>query len=259
MHIVDQYAYSNRLTKTSPAAKAGLALWVIILCLGLNQPLVGLVGLCWMAGLAVGVAKIPARLFATVLLAEATFLLFSTLGIAISVSTHAPPHAWVLSFGAFSLSTTPTALAALGVILTRTLGATSALNFLTFTTPLVDTVGLLRRLHVPAALTDLMVIMYRFIFVLLETLATMITAQESRLGYQTGYYRVMQNAAQVGVRLFINASHRSRRLETALTARGYEQELPVLPSLYTPFRFGGWIFALITLTMMAAWWGSFVW
>lgn len=254
MHLIDQYAYTNRYTRANPTFKVMLVLWVIALCLLLNQVTVGIVALVWMACLAILGAKLPARLFGKVLLAEATFLLFSTVGIAVSISSQPPSHAWTLSLGAFYLSTSPTALYTMGVVLTRTLGATAALNFLTLTTPLVDMVGVLRQWRVPTAITDLMVIMYRFIFVLLDTLARMVTAQESRLGYQAGYYRVMQNVAQVGAQLFINAHHRSRRLETALIARGYDQELPVLPTLYQPFPYGGWVAGAITCTMLAAWW-----
>ena len=78
MHIIDQYAYGNRIRKVDPAYKVGLALTVLLLCLLLSEPLVGAVAVIWMFALAVGLAKVPARVFGRVLLAEATFLSYYT-------------------------------------------------------------------------------------------------------------------------------------------------------------------------------------
>ncbi|MEM7534228.1 MAG: cobalt ECF transporter T component CbiQ [Chloroflexota bacterium] len=237
MHIVDQYAYGNRLTSVNPAYKAGLALIVILLCLSLNHPLVGLTALVWMAGMTVLWAKVPAHVFAKVLLAEVSFLLLTTVGIAISVSLNAPDldHFWGRQVGPFWLTTSSASLYQASLLVSRAIGAASALNFLAFTTPLVDIVVLLRWCRLPEALIDVMVIMARFIFVLLDTLTGMVTAQESRLGYHAGYRRGMSNAAHVGARLFVNATQRSQRLETALRSRGYGESIRVITPTYKPF------------------------
>jgi len=98
LHIIDQYAYSNRIRKTDPAHKAGLALTALALCLLLNEPLVGLTAAAWMYLLAVRLAGLSARVFGRVLAAEATFLMLTTIGVVLSFSLTPPgdiaPWAW---------------------------------------------------------------------------------------------------------------------------------------------------------------------
>lgn len=230
MNVIDRYAYMNRLAKVNPAGKAVIALVAIGLCLVLNRPIVGVLAVGWMFGLAVWLAGIPAKVFRRVLLAEAGFLLLTSVGVAVSIATRDHGVGWRLPVGRFWLVVTPESLEQMVRLMTRALGGASALNFLAFTTPLVDLVGLLRRMWLPEALIDVMVIMYRFIFVLLETLNKMVKAQSSRLGYAAGYRRGMQAAGTAGAQLFFSAMRRSQRLETALASRGFDGELRVLKS-----------------------------
>jgi cobalt/nickel transport system permease protein len=92
-------------------------------------------------------------------------------------------------------------------------------------------VDLLRRLRCPLLLIDLMTLIYRFIFVLLESLNDMYTAQDSRLGY-INFRRGIVSAGLLGSQLFIDAYHRSQRLQVALDSRGYAGDLKVLPASY---------------------------
>ncbi len=256
MHIIDRYAYSNRIRKVDPARKVGLSFTVLLLCLLLNEPLVGLVAVGWMYVLAVRLAKLPPRAFARVLLAEATFLVLATIGVVISLSLADPrtisPWAW--SIGPIWISSSPDALIQGVTLVTRALGCASAMNFLAMTTPLVDMLELFRRWRVPIILVDIMIIIYRFIFVLLDSLDRMYTSQESRLGYHTAYFRAMNNAALLGSRLFINAFQRSRHLQIALAARGYEGgDLRVLPAHYTTDRRILWLGLAVVISLLLVW------
>lgn len=235
MHIIDQHAHHNRIHSLDPAYKAGLALTVLLLCLVFNKPLVGLLAVGWMYLLAVCWAGLGWRTFGRVVLAEGTFMLLTTIGVVLSVSLTDPTHIapWVLRVGPLWLSSSPDSFYQGIMLVTRALGAASAMNFLALTTPLVDMLELFRRWHLPSILVDIMVIIYRFIFVLLDSLNTMYVAQDSRLGYQTSYWRAMNSAALLSSRLFIDAFQRSRRLQIALESRGYEGgDLQVLPSPY---------------------------
>jgi cobalt/nickel transport system permease protein len=235
LHIIDQHAHNNRIRSLDPAYKAGLALTVLLLCLVFNKPLVGLVAVAWMYLLAVRLAGLGWRTFGRVVLVEGTFMILTTIGVVLSISLADPRDIspWALRLGPLWLSSSPASLYQGVALITRALGAASAMNFLAMTTPLVDILELFRRCHLPLILVDIMVIIYRFIFVLLESLNTMYIAQDSRLGYHTSYWRSMNSAALLGSRLFIDAFQRSRRLQIALESRGYEGgDLQVLPSPY---------------------------
>jgi cobalt/nickel transport system permease protein len=232
MHLIDRYAYSNRIRSIDPAQKAGLALLVLALCLLLNRPAVGLLAASWMWGLATVLAGLPWRVFGRALLAEGMFLALSVAGVAISIGA-APPADPIgaLALGPLWVGVGRAGLATAVELASRALGAAAALNFLILTTPLVDQIDLARRLRVPPLLIDLMTLVYRSIFVLLESLQRMHTAQESRLGYRTAG-RAMRSAGLLGSRLFVDAYRRAQRLQTGLESRGYSGELRVLPIVY---------------------------
>jgi cobalt/nickel transport system permease protein len=256
MHLIDQYAYTNRIRTVDPVQKTSLAGTVLLLCLLLNRPGVGLLALGWMWGLATFWAGLPGRVFGRVLLAEGFFLALSVLGILISFSLTPPPlESWHWQVGRLWLSSDPVAVAAALQLVTRALGAASAMNFLAFTTPLVDLTEMMRRLHCPSLLIDLMTLIYRFIFVLLESLDRMYTAQASRLGY-INFKRGMLSAALLGSQLFIETYRRSQRLQVALASRGYTGEFQVIPIQYRyDWRLWGVTIGIAASLLLASGWG----
>ncbi|MFN8455919.1 MAG: cobalt ECF transporter T component CbiQ [Anaerolineae bacterium] len=255
MHLIDQHAHHNRIRSLDPAYKVGLALTVLLLCLVFSKPVVGLLAVGWMYLLAVRWAGLSWRTFGRVVLAEGTFMLLTTIGVVLSVSLTDPTNIapWALRVGPLWLSSSPASLYQGIMLVTRALGAASAMNFLALTTPLIDMLELFRRWHLPSILVDIMVIIYRFIFVLLDSLNTMYVAQDSRLGYQTSYWRAMNSAALLSSRLFIDAFQRSRRLQIALESRGYEGgDLQVLPSPYQSDPRIVWLGLIIASSLVLA-------
>ncbi len=232
MYLIDRYAYTNRLREVDPAQKASLAIAVLLLCLLLDRPSVGLFAVFWMWGITTLWAKIPNLVFGKILLAEGLFLLVAGLGIAFSIN-FAPQISpnWNWQIGWFWLSSNPLAVETALRAVFRAFGGAAAMNFLILTTPLVDQIDLLHRMRVPPLLIDLMTLIYRSIFILLASLERMYTAQDCRLGYSS-FWRSMKSASLLGSRLFIEAYHRSQRLHLALESRGYTGDLVFLPHSY---------------------------
>ncbi len=232
MRVIDRYAFGNALRQIDPAQKGGLALLAIVLCLVLDRPAVGLLTLVWMLMVTARWAGIPLQVFGRVLLTEGVFLGLSVVGVALSIAGEAPEasvFAW--NAGALWVSATPESLTLAIHVLTRSLGCVAALNFLILTTPLVDLIELLRRMRMPDGLIDVMALTYRAIFILLDSLERMMTAQDARLGYSTAR-TTMRSAALLGSQLFLDAYRRSQRIQTALESRGFDGSLRVLPLDY---------------------------
>jgi len=99
---------------------------------------------------------------------------------------------------------------------------------------------LLRRLHLPALLIDLMTISYRSIFVLLDCIERTYLAQDSRLGYRNAA-RTWVSASSLASRIFLETFRRTQQLGLALDSRGYSGGvLNVLPATYRrPWK--GWL------------------
>lgn len=253
MGSIDRYAHTNRLRSVEPAYKAGLAFVVIILCLLLNRPAVGLLAVGWIWAMTTWWAGIPGPVFGRMLLVEGTFLVLAVVGVALSVSTSPPPPTvWQWHIGPLWLSSSMAAINQALLLVSRALGSAAAMNFLALTTPLVDSVELLRRLRVPNLLIDLMALIYRFIFILLDRMEQMSTAQQSRLGYSTRW-NSMKSAALLGSRLFVEAYQHGQRMQVALESRGYDGDLRVLPIEYCRDRRVVWVGVTMGISLVLAW------
>lgn len=253
MHLIDRYAYTSRIRRIDPAQKTALAVLVIVLCLLLNRPAVGLVAVGWMVALTVLWAGVPGQVIGRVLLAEGLFLGLAVMGVALSISPALPPPPFHgVQVGPLWVGTSPVSLALAALLVSRALGCAAAMNFLALTTPLVDIVELLRRLRVPVVLIDLMSVMYRFVFVLLESMQRMHTAQQSRLGYATRR-AAMRSSGLLASRLFVDAYQRSARMQTALESRGYIGDLRVLPLAYRHDGRVYWLGAATASSLLLVW------
>ena len=115
---------------------------------------------------------------------------------------------------------------ALQLILTA-LAAVSCLYFLSFTTPMPDILEVLRKLHCPGLLIELMLLIYRFIFILLDTASAISTSQNCRLGNKD-YRTSLKSFGLLGSVLMIRAITRSNKLYDAMEARCYDGRIRVL-------------------------------
>jgi cobalt/nickel transport system permease protein len=221
MLAIDRHAWTSRWQDRHPAEKlllgGGLLLISITLPPLTTGPLVFVImGLATIAG-----AGVPASAFLRVIAIPGAFLLTSAPFLAISLNFS---NGIRLSFSPAGLET------ALQVVM-RSLAAVSCLAFLTLTTPIIDLLPLLRRLGVPQVIVEIMLLIYRLVFVFVERATSGQQAQAARQGYSS-LGRSIQSLGLLIAGLFQRSLERARRLETGLAARGFEGELSVL----TPAR-----------------------
>lgn len=111
--------------------------------------------------------------------------------------------------------------------LCRSLAATSATLHFGLLTPASKWLAQLRRLRVPVVVTDLLLITYRFIYLLADTSAKIRRAQSCRLGNASWRAR-WRSVSLLAAGLFRMSMDRARRLELGLSARNDHGELRVL-------------------------------
>ncbi|MFN6548327.1 energy-coupling factor transporter transmembrane component T family protein [Mycolicibacterium nivoides] len=102
----------------------------------------------------------------------------------------------------------------------RAIAATSATLLFASSTPVSAWVAALRRLGVPATCTDVMTVMYRMVFLLLESLAVVRQSQVARLGYRTLGLSV-RSAGLMTAAALTRAWSRALRLEQGLSSRSF--------------------------------------
>jgi cobalt ABC transporter, permease protein CbiQ len=227
MISIDCYAYSNKLKTVHPVEKSLFAMATMIVCLTSPTVITPLIVLALMTGGIIFKAGIPARVFTKLMLVPLSFLLISVLTIAFSISTN-PSGFWLAqTINGVTVGTRyPDLITALHLFL-RSLGAVSCLYFLALTTPMTELITVLNKMKVPAIITELMALIYRFVFVFLETAITIRRAQFSRSGYvsfKSSYRSLSRLFSALLGKVFV----KSQELYNSMAARGYTGEIRVL-------------------------------
>lgn len=128
----------------------------------------------------------------------------------------------------------------------RVAGGISTQFFLILTTPMTSILLLLRKARIPQVLIEISLLIYRYIFVFIEVMETMHTAQELRLGYSS-LMRRLRSTSLLIANLFIRTLEQGERTFTAMSARGYDGNIRVLEDLPKPNKT-----ALIGIILFAA-------
>ena len=229
MRWIDRFAYGSPIRKLDPVYKTGFSLLIIFFCLAAGRPFISIAALVIVLSLSLFIASLPAGFLLKLLFAEGGFLFFSVLGVALSI--HTQPDVGGFPLGCFYILITPSSFTLAITLFLRSLACVAAMNFLALTTPLIDLIALFRRMHIPELLIDLMTLIYRFIFTLVDCLERMVLAMETRCGF-CNWRRSMASAGQIGANLFIETYRKSRNLEKALEGRCWDGSLHVLPQEY---------------------------
>lgn len=231
---IDKYAYISKLKNTAPMKKLIFSLLTLGVCLWAGSVTISVLVILTMGWTIIFKGCTPFRTFIKLMLIPISFLVIGVLPIGINIS--GDKSAFLFSMHSFGLyiGVSQSSIQNVVNLFFKTLGAVSCLYYLSLSTPIVDLLAVLRRLKFPKLMIELMGLIYRFIFVLIETADTMFMAQNSRLGYSSlsTAYRSM---ASLILSLFIRAYKRSEDIYTALEARGYDGELNVLEEKFETY------------------------
>lgn len=246
MRLIDRIAATNRLAAVCGFEKLAFALGMLVLALVLPPP--GAVVVLAVVVLAtLLVVRAPARSYLTLMAGPLAFLAFGLVPLLVTVSVGGP---WLLRLGLAAGG--PELALRVGL---RTLAGTSCLLFLALSTPVPQLLGVLRRLHIPAVVTEVALLIYRYIWVFLDTVESIRMAQSSRLGYRS-FSRSYRSLAMLAAAFFTQTLERARAMDHGLQARNWQGELRVLEDAAGATLFGVSLVAvalLSTLTTTVLW------
>ncbi len=249
MFSIDQYAYSNRMRAVHPGERFAFAILTLVICLAFPSMVANLAILLLMAGVVILWAGIPWRFYLKLMSLPFSFLVVGVVTIAVSLSRNPEPTLQGITVWGVTIGVTDQDLRVAAELFFKSLGAVSCLYFLSLTTPVLEIIAVLKKLRIPVLFIELMSLVYRFIFVLMETADRIYTAQSSRCGYATIKNSYL-SMGQLASNLFIKSYHRSRMLFTALESRCYTGELKVLEPHYTVSKVNILIIVVIDLALV---------
>ena len=224
--MIDKLSYSSRLRYENAGEKFAFALVTLLICVVSRSSAVALVVLGVTGILTVWKGGIPLLRYLRFFLVPLTFLLLSTLAVAFSIA-RTPGELFAVRLGTWYLTAGAASLQYAGQLILTALAAVSCLYFLAFSTPVPDILDVLRRMHCPKLLIELMLLIYRFIFVLQKTASAIATSQDCRLGNRN-YRTALKSFGLLGSVLMIRAVSRSGKLYQSMEARCYDGTIRVL-------------------------------
>jgi cobalt/nickel transport system permease protein len=179
---IDFYAYNSKIRYWNPTFKVLFSVIILIICIALNSPYVSVMVIIAMAYITIIKGELPVHEYLTIMTIPIAFILLGTFTIAIDFSKH-PLGQYNLYLGFGYVFTSEVKLKEAVFLILKVFSAISALQMMALSTPSSEIIYVLRKAHVPKLIIELMNMIYRYIFILIDVYTKMKNSAESRQGY----------------------------------------------------------------------------
>jgi len=230
MIIIDKLAYSSKLRYKNPAVKAAFAIGNLLICVGARSFIVSMIIFSVMAGLTVLSSKISITRYIKLMGIPFGFMVLSTVAIVVNI-TDKPMDLVSFPVGGKYLAVSWHSLTEGARLVAVAVASVSCLYFLTLTTAMLDILAVLRRLRCPRIMIELMMLIYRYIFVILDMAGAITTSQNCRLGNRN-FITELRSIGQMLAVLLIRSLKKTSLLYEAMESRCYNGEIKVLNEYY---------------------------
>lgn len=244
--MLDTLAAHSGLRSVSPGLKTAFSVLVLLLCVGAADAVVGIAVAVSMAALMWLLGKVSPEQIFQLLRIPMLFLIVSCTVILLELG-HGPFGIWQLHVGNLWFCVTQDSLHRAVTLFFQAMGAVTCLYFLSSTTPMPQLIEVLRRCHMPELVIELMYLIYRYLFVLLDVQQKLTTAASARLGY-AGARRSVSTAGRVSGALLASSFRRSSQCYDAMESRCYDGKLRFLshmPPVQTVHALAAGVYVLV--------------
>lgn len=220
---IDFYAYNSKIRHWNPTFKVTLSVLILILCIALDNPYVSVMVFIAMTYITIVKGELPVHEYLSIMAIPIVFILLGTFTIAIDFSKQPMGH-YNLYLGFCYVFTSQAKLKEAIFLILKVFAAVSALQMMILSTPFSEIIYVLRKAHVPKLIVELMNIIYRYIFILMDTYIKMKNSAESRQGYcdfKTSCYTF----GSIASNMLVVSLKKANTYYDAMEARGYEGDL----------------------------------
>jgi len=224
--LLEDIAQKNGLREINTYLKLTAGLGAILLCLFSTSYLPPLFIALLLTGAILILARVDAKTYAELFVVPLWFALMSVAGIILITGGQDVFWSWDL-LPSFSLSITRESINQGVLVFCRVIGGMSAMIFIALTTPMTDIFIVFRQSRVPEVVIDLMMIIYRTIFILIDQVIQIYNAQLMRLGYSTWRESIHSFVFLCGA-AFIASWDAGEDLIRAMDARCYDGKFALL-------------------------------
>jgi len=224
--LLEDIAQKNGLREVNTHIKLAAGLGAILLCLLSSSYIPPLFIAIVLTGAILSLARVDAKTYGALFIVPLWFAILSVAGIILITGGPDPFWKWdILPW--FSLSITRESINQGVFVFCRVLGGMSAMLFISLTTPMTDIFTVFREFRIPNTVIDLMMIIYRTIFILMDQVVQVYHSQVMRLGYSTWRESLHSFASLCGA-AFIASWDAGEDLIRAMDARCYDGKFALL-------------------------------
>lgn len=231
MISLDKVAYTSKILKVNPVEKICYSLLTMLVVLILNDIYVSTLVLVMMYYSSVHIGGVKNKVFFRLMSLPLLFLGIGVITILITKAVPSREYLYQFSIFGWKLGIMEESLEVVSKLLFKALASISCLYFMILTTPVVDVIYFLEKIKLPKILTEIIGLVYRYIFVLVEVSQLIYVSQHSRLGYSN--LKVSFNSAgKLISSLFLKSLKQADESFTSMEARCYNGEIRFIDSEY---------------------------
>lgn len=219
---IDYYAYVSKIRNWSPTFKVGFSTLTLLLCIILDNVYVSIIIIAVMAYLNIVKSGLHIHDYISLMTIPLTFIILGSFAIAFGISRK-PIGEYNINLYFFYIYTSINSIKSTIFLILKALGAISATYLMTLSTPSFEIISVLRKAHVPSIITELMNLIYRYIFILMEVQCSMKNSAISRLGYRD-FKTSCYSFGQILSNLLVVSFKKANEYYNALEARCYDGE-----------------------------------
>ena len=205
---IDEYASRSCIGKWNSGLKMFFAFVIMIISISSGNYAVPVFIAVSMGAFTVFGGKMRVSEYFSMLAIPVGFMFMSGLAIAVDIKFS----------GEFSITLPPENIQRALHITIKALGAISAMYMMSLSTQVSEIIAVLAKLKLPAILTELMNLMYRYIFILADSQAKMKNSAASRMGWKN--FRIsIKTFGLIGGNIFTVSLHKANDYYNAIESR----------------------------------------
>ncbi len=223
IYSIDYYSYISKIRNWNPLYKVLLAFLTLLFCIIADNPYVSIVTIVTMGVITVYFGGISIHQYISLLKIPIAFMIMGSIAIALGIS-FSPLGQYSLNCHWFYIYTSDKNILKTINLMLKAFGAISSMYMMTLSTPASEIISVLRKVHVPKIIIELMNMIYRFIFIIMDVQCKMKNSAQSRLGYidfKTACYSFGSTAGN----LLIVSLKKANSYYNAMESRCYNGEM----------------------------------
>lgn len=223
---MDQYAVKSGLAFVNPDLKLLMGVLSLFFCLLSKTGITSVIVAIIMVSLILFIGKVRFCEYLHLILIPFTFILLSAIVLLVDISKQKLGFIDIPVFGWY-LAITKASLFISARVSIKALCSVTCLYMISLSTPMYEIIAVLRKCKTPEIVIELMYLIYRFIFILLDAYHNMKLSADTRLGYRN-LKRSYHSFFGICMNLFVISFQKASKHFNAMEARGYDGSLMFL-------------------------------